>query len=460
MKKKSLITLTLLGGILTSYPQSILAAERAVDPAALEASVNRVQQRVQDFAEVHPDAICSVVVIGAPRIGKTSLHHLLANKPIIAEQANPRELRLHVDANNLLPGFRISHTGERGTLEPCMWYDPQNRLKLFDFPGNNDPEGPQQVILNAIFAHQLIQNQANAKVLFALAENDLDGPGYENLSEKFGRLVDMFESMDQLKQGLNVVITKHTNLPETIFQEVLQEADANHRNLLNTNRDGKVINLIRFLAANGATRVSFFSKPTQLGAYDRPADRLRILNNLIANTNPIAYPRVNIAVTPQARELVGNLGLRLNASLAEYIRIEEVRLITNHCMQEIINLAPNDITALRTAMGNIAGQLNTIVQQISPDNPLNFSNQLNGLLQADRITARINTITFLKRINDAVNYDTQAWGAALNGGIQQVTSLSAAPAANVQGILPSYEYGNGILTLRGTILGTATSIEL
>jgi hypothetical protein len=455
MKKLNRLAISLLSGVLNFATLPAVSMEGQL--VELEGSVNRVQQRVQEFAQLHPDAVGSVVVIGAPRIGKTCLHHLLAGRPLIAQQhplvQNREEFMIH--AEDPLPGFTISHTGERGTAEPCMWYDPQNRLKLFDFPGNNDPEGPAQVILNAIFAHELIQNQANAKVLFALTETDFDFPGYENLAEKLGRLVDMFESIGQLREGLNVVITKHINLSGTIFQEVLDIADRNHRNLLNTTRDGKVINLIRYLAPKGGTRVSFFSKPTQLGAYDRPLDRQRIFNNLLQHTNPIAHPRVNIAVTTDADKLVGQLGLRLNAALASFISAEEGRLITDYCLQRIANLAPSDITILRTAMGNIAGQLNTIVQQISPDNPNAFANNLQVLLLADPLTTKINTLKFLKTINPAVSYDTQAWVRAFAVPLQQVTALSAAPAQNAQGLLPVFEYGNGILSLRGTLLGTS-----
>jgi len=249
--------------------------------------------------------------------------------------------------------------------------------------------------------------------------------------------------MGQLTQALNVVITKQTDMTDTIFQNVRDEAEGDNENHLN--RNPRVMELVRFLANHGPTSVSFFPKPLQVGAYQNPNCFQRIFRNL-GHATPVNTPTIRVSVSPQAREIVSTLGQRFNTSLTDYIRNQQAQLIIDHCTQRISHFPLGPIATLRAEFANLLGQLQTVTQLATPDNPMDFANRLNSILHVDNLSHRICTLKFLRDINNAVTYDTAAWAEALRVTIQNITSLTVAPQC---------EYGNGTLLLKGNLLGSS-----
>lgn len=435
--------LSLFMGISSLYMHPSYSMDE-INLLELEASLNKIQQQVINFAQAYPNADENLMVFGKLGVGKTALHNFIAERTLTAQ---PASIGFKLHASSPLDGFEISHTG-RGTIEPCFWYDAKRNRKCFDFPGHNDPGGYEKEISNSYFSREFVKNQVGVKILFAIPERDFDLPRCPNLSERLGEIVNYFRSDEELKDALGIVITMQRDVnPDTIFQSILETANDSPTSHINHNL--RVRELVRHLANNSSTRVAAFPTPTNLAPYNAPHALERILR-MINELTPISNPHINIAVSPGAREAVGLMGQKLNISLTNYIRTEEAKLIKNYCMEKMINFSQGSVSILREEFKVFSDQLKNIVNLISEHQPLAFANQLRGILQADPLSPRIKSIEFLKSINNTIPYDTGAWGGALTDTIEQIKNLS---------VVPQYEYGNGIFSLKGILLGTSDIIR-
>ncbi len=447
MKRKHLLLLTFL------LSQSTPLWGMDPEVQKLDHSIQKAIKKVHQNPDYNRNAT-KVILVGDTGRGKTTLLHYLAGKNLDVKQVpNSTKYFLDVDPQNLLNGSTgPARTINSRTLFPSSWYDQPNNVVYWDCTGFKDSRGHVQEIANAFAIHQLFKSPTRVKVVVVAEENDADGGRGEvflNLLKRISEVLPNSAQLNPPSQGISLVITKQRTDPSGLLQNIADELD--NSNPPHQFRTGAVRDLVELLKSNN--RNAALPEPTGLGAYP-VTHRTGILASINA-VQPIDNPRVNLVVSANARILARNYAQTLNDKIVNLIRRVGSQAVVSYCNTQIDNHT-GSVRDLRTTLRTMEGYLDGFktgllgLPNIQGNNLtayLNtiFTQNIMALPPAASLRRMIEALSFLKTIENTIQYNAGAWAQSWSTVIDKVRSLTALDT-NVT---------NGVLKIKGALIGTS-----
>jgi hypothetical protein len=433
MKRSNLKKLALLCGVL-SVSSHLAYAQDNVDIPQLQNRMQLVQTEVRNIGQLHNQAEGSIVVIGDAGAGKSTLITALAQRELIAQQS---AAGFHLVAQNPLPGIEIGNVV--GTRNPAAWYDAGRRVLIWDCPGFNGPSDNAKEIANAFSVTQVFRNRnqnnvANIKLVVAVQESDLTGRPTPLLNA-LKRLTQIFPNNNIITPSLSLVITKKTDInPQAILE---QRFNACVQNNLNNPDDRialmdnpRVRELFQFLATNAATRVSFMTKPTAVGAY-QGGNRDGIFQ-VIGDTSYMVNPEVTVALNDPQRGLMLQLGEGLKTGIRAQLSGPISTAVQNACEGLVDNRQlPTTAAQIKGTFSQRLTLLNNIDVQSSAEFLTTTTTFLQPFALADQLgDVRVKTgcLNFCHELNANLDLQIQGWKDSLGALSLRIQGLANAPS--------------------------------
>jgi hypothetical protein len=386
----------------------------------LQKDIEAVSERVRSYREAHADAP-SVVVIGKTGRGKSTLITHLAGKSLLAQRKNDG---ITLRTEDPLPDFHIGSGVRVGTRIPTAWHDPASGVVYWDCPGFDDPRGASTEIVNAFSVQQLFQVPSRLKIVLVASEAD-----FHARAESFGGLLSQLVNTlpdDQLFNCLSLVITRHRDIGIGILDDIYKAADESNFFI-----QPRVKSLVRFLADNAATRVSFMSYPSLPVGIDSSAyegNRRGILES-IASTRYAVNPIFRITIPSASQIHILELASQRNEKIVDYIRGETAAAVEAWIAQ-FIRAHTKTARAMKVDFGRYVERLTAVRH----DTPSNFVEDLEPIFHdlghggnVRHIMTHISILDFFKSVEGRVEHRTYFWRAALDGLIARLHTLSQAP---------------------------------
>lgn len=373
----------------------------------------------------------SLIILGPTGSGKSTLvHHLQGS--LVAQRAGFAGFKLY--PTRLLPGFNIGHDMAVGTKLPCLWFDNDNNIAVWNCPGFGDPRGSKEDIVNAFAINELLKG--NVKILLALPESSLIDERGTRFFKLLNEITEAFSGDNQLAQNLSLVIT-HKSTDTGDLHEGIRELHEANSPLLTP----AASTLLRILTEN-PTRFAAFPKPSQEGPFERGRNQIR---GSIRASQYVRDPMVNIRVSPEGTLLVGAFGERLNNYLTEYMKTESAQRIISYC-NKLIDGHSGTLSSLRQNFSNFVTTLQAL-NNVSSNSPGRFVEVLRPFINVDDISQAIDLLGFLKKIKNDIAYQTEHWSSSVRETIAKINQLVPVP-------LWGYDNQLKLLSIKGPLIST------
>ncbi len=383
-----------------------------------------------------------VFVIGETGHGKTTFLHAVAGVPLdVIESPDGVSVDLGIPPERMLPGLKISHTNEVGTIKPGAVVDVARQAVFIDCLGFGDPRGPVEDIPNAIGMKKLFEPGTRAKVLLVIDQ--------AALLKKRGGAVKLFNQVAESFPD-DVVLTDHVRL---IVTKAAQGYNPPH-NLkdLMTVKDSRGAELSprakilcnSFLQPN---RIFKFLAPVK-GAPYAGFDSNAFSTVLGDDDGYILNPRVTPVLSADAKVLIGETVDELRDEGQQFLEAAASDRIQTICENMVndganpnrtiaalrtqLKALRNDILALKT-MDDFKGRLHRIIGD----------NTVSGQDNAGQLTGGIvQNVEFLRELHPRANTPQDSWRAALAPIARAIESLATDSVITE---------ANGIVSLRGKL---------
>ena len=292
---------------------SLLSTFTVTSQAMAEGASTTVQQlrdariEIEEFIFNHPLEVVDaqkILLIGNTGSGKSTLTHLLMEKPLYANEEGD------LLALEEIPGSEIGVGLESLTNRASFQQLPQGSI-VCDLPGRNDTKGPLADIIHAYTLHLLLKH--NAKILLVASETSL----FDRASE-FRALIEDLTKMipvKQLKESTALVITKQGSRRFFDAMRILQELGRSE----SLNNDAKELLAHWLNEHEREPKIFYFPSPIATGFYDaRPYHRelLQGIDRLTA----IFKPQIKSSLSAQSMQVIDDLASSLNGEFTAKVR--------------------------------------------------------------------------------------------------------------------------------------------
>ena len=412
------------------------------------------------------DAVGSVIITGPSGCGKTTFINCYANNPCQSRRRRDGlGWELYFPAH--LANFTVGYGGGAQTTRPAYWQDTTNHIVLCDNPGDDDTNGPLRDIVNASMIYRMFQNPAGVKLLFTVEEAKLHDNRSKPFIDALEALIASFESEDDLRQMMHLLITKHEDneIDIPMYLRFLLEGDptANPPIPQDPKLTGKprLINLIRFLVQH-PERVSTAPRaPRAAGNFtpDLRAAKASILQGPFARN-----PLVRIKIKENSQNLVKDLARRLNEDVAHYLRTDGAQKILEYCRGKIEEHTSN-AADLRLLFTGLATRLKNISAQSTPEAFLQVFEgapatpqvaAIPQLFNPEEMRAIITNLRFLKTLlPHTVHFTIDKWKDALTSASDYLNTIGKIETLAKK---PQETFNDGVLSLKGIFVG-ASDVE-
>lgn len=408
----------------------------------LRKAIDDAKRETQQRLAHQNDTLEKVIVIGNSGNGKSALIHALAKTAVVKDIDG--EFKIQALTPNPLPEIIIgSGLGQHGTSVPGAWYDEEHKAVFWDCPGLEDPGVHGEDITNGEAVRELFTAGTKARVLLAIDEGVLFESQPIALQHLFNAVTTAFPNIDQLKQSLCLVVTKHFPNRNPLSKLTTLKDRGNLQILTDSGRD-----LFNFLVDASLQRVSLLPAPMD-GEGPYGFKQREVFKAIFESTKPTLNPIVKSYLNATSQLLVQDLAKEINDAAVNFLKTQ--------VSQKIIAYCHNEIDKHKTSIGDLRENLQKVIKTlktlatVKENNIEEFANKLDPYVKRTAgfispLRQIIEDLKFLKDIFSEVNFALNDWRNALKDLKKYLKSLVQVPDTKVE---------NNVLYVKGTLVGTS-----
>jgi energy-coupling factor transporter ATP-binding protein EcfA2 len=408
--------------------------------------INKIVEKIElGNKQIHSEAEKAILLIGRTGAGKSTLVNYLTN-PESLEVVLNKDPENEYDEGTLVIdviGPKKAHSPEIGhkkdseTTIPNKWQSEDGKLTYWDPPGFGDTKGPEQEIPDAFYIKKIFDTAKQIKLMVVIDYGDLESSRANTIKELADTLGNLFNK-DEIKgiiNGLSFVVTKASQkiTERKVRAEIVKILKTES---FKEDSVGKVI----LESLRDSQNIAIFKKPKEEGTLTKGKNKELLGNNdnilkIIENTNFIATPKVNIAVSEGSKvetiklcHEINNLIVKESERIAERLKFYCKKLIK---------------TQDEAALPNIQQSIETSEEFINCIRSITTGNTK----RVDNIEKCIKYIDFLKKIwPEEITYRLNDWAKPL---------LDAEKAIRSWLEVESNLREDGCLEVKGILIGSS-----
>ncbi|CAG8506914.1 7934_t:CDS:1 [Cetraspora pellucida] len=395
-------------------------------------SFNEINERISQQEN-------AIIIIGKTGEGKSTLLGYLTGIPLFSKEDEFGDYIIKSDNSN---GIIISDSAVSQTSLPIC------REVYWDCPGFEDTGGPVQNIVNAYSIYKLVKSVKKLKILLVISESTIKDTRKIEFLNIINYLGETFKNIDELVQGLCLVITKSDKLDtrkvSNCFHRILEEYD-NQESFSQSKR--KILNFL----SSSESQIVFFNAPHQKDQKISDTDKILILES-IEKISYLENLEPSILLDDKSKLYINDLVERFYGDINNYIEQKFYPAIQNY-FRTLIDTHLGTVKELRNSLIDFSDKFKNIhnnpekfeenLQQIFFIVELMKRNDLN-----EELSKKISLLNFFKLVKPEsleIKGNTSSWYNHISELIKEIDMLTSFPKVHNQGHL---------LTLEGIIIGT------
>ncbi|CAG8769974.1 7319_t:CDS:1 [Cetraspora pellucida] len=401
--------------------------------------VEEIQHYFNEINERISQQENAIIIIGNPGEGKSTLLGYLTGIPLLSKEDEFGDYIIKSDNSN---GILISdNTVSQTSLPIC-------REVYWDCPGFEDTRGPVQNIVNAYSIYKLVKSVKRLKILLVISESTIKSTRKKEFLNLIDNLGETFKNIDELVQGLCLVITKSDKLDtrkvSNCFHRILEEYD-NQESFSQSKR--KILNFL----SSSKSQIVFFNAPHKKDQNISDTDKILILEG-IEKTSYLENLEPSILLDDKSKPYINDLVERFYGDINNYIEQKFYPAIQNY-FGALIDTHIGTVKELRNSLIDFYNKFKNIY-----NNPEKFEENLHQIYLIvelmkrsdlnEELSKKISLLNFFKLVKPEsleIKGNTSSWYKLISELIKEIDILKSFPKVLNQGHL---------LTLEGMIIGT------
>ncbi|CAG8786622.1 29223_t:CDS:2 [Gigaspora margarita] len=399
--------------------------------------IEKIQYHINNINEKIFQQENANIIIGDTGEGKTTLLGYLTGIPLFSREDDYGDYIIYTKDSNIIDinNRPISQT----SIPTC-------RGIYWDCPGFGDTRGPVQNIVNAYSIFKLVESVEKLKILLVVSESIIKSTRKKEFLNLINNLGETFKNIDELVQGLCLIITKSDKLDvrkvRTCFRKILEEYD-NQESFSQPTRE-----ILNFLSSP-ESQIVFFNAPNQEGQIS-DTDKFLILES-IEKISYLTNLESKVLLDDKSKLYINNLVDRFYNDIKDYISLKFYPAIQNY-FEIIIDKHLGTVKELRNSLIVLSNKFKNIY-----DESEKFEENLQQILLIvefiqrndlkEELLKKISLLKFFKLVKSEsfeIKGNTNSWYNYISELINELEILTS---------IKVYNQGN-ILTLEGVIIGT------
>ncbi|CAG8513130.1 11420_t:CDS:1 [Cetraspora pellucida] len=381
----------------------------------------------------------AIIIIGNTGEGKSTLLGYLTGIPLFSKED---EFGDYIIKSNNSDDIIINDSTVSQTSLPIC------REVYWDCPGYEDTRGPVYNIVNAYSIYKLVKSVKKLKILLVISEPTIKSTRKTQFLNLINYLGETFKNIDELVQGLCLVITKSDKLDtrkvSNCFHKILEEYD-NQESFSQSKR--KILNFL----SSSESQIVFFNAPHQKDQKISDTDKILILEG-IEKISYLENLEPSILLDDKSKNYINTLVERFYGDINDYIAQKFYPAIQNY-FETLIDTHLGTVKELRNSLIDFSNKFKNI-----HNNPEKFEENLQQIYSIvelmkisdlnEELSKKISLLNFFKLVKPEsleIKGNTSSWYNLISELIKGIDILTSFPKVYNQGHL---------LTLEGIIIGT------